>query len=47
MKPGKNSAAIALGRLGGRARALSLSSERKREIAKLAVAARERRRKPK
>jgi len=44
MKGGKNPAAVALGRLGGEARARRLSNKRKSEIAKLAVQARERKR---
>jgi hypothetical protein len=44
MKERKNPAAMALGRLGGEARARRLSSKRKSEIAKLAVQARERKR---
>ena len=45
MKGKKNPAAVALGSLGGKARALKLSDKRKSEIAKLAVTARERNRK--
>ncbi|MGH6660386.1 MAG: hypothetical protein ACREB6_02505 [Rhodospirillales bacterium] len=36
-KPGKNEAAAALGRLGGQARAKSLSKKRRAEIAKRAA----------
>jgi hypothetical protein len=43
----KNPAAVALGRLGGIARATKLSSKRRSEIAKRAVEARERKRKGK
>jgi type III secretion system FlhB-like substrate exporter len=39
-KKKKNSAAVALGKLGGNARASTITAERKAEIAKLAVAAR-------
>ena len=35
---GKNAAAVALGRMGGKARATSMSSKRRREIAKKAAA---------
>lgn len=48
-EPAKNPAAVALGRLGGlkggKARARALSPERRREIARQAVAAREAKRK--
>jgi hypothetical protein len=37
---GKNAAAVALGRMGGKARAAGLSARRRREIAKKAAAAR-------
>ena len=37
---GKNAAAVALGRMGGRARAAKLSARKKREIAKRAARAR-------
>jgi hypothetical protein len=37
---GKNAAAVALGRMGGKARAASLSARKRREIAKKAAAAR-------
>jgi hypothetical protein len=37
---GKNAAAVALGRMGGRARAKGLSSEKRSEIAKKAAKAR-------
>jgi hypothetical protein len=40
----KNLAAVALGRRGGKARAEALSAKRRSEIAKLAVDARERKR---
>ena len=43
MKP-KNPAAVQLGSLGGKARAKKLSAQRRSEIAKLAVQARERKR---
>ena len=44
MKTPKNAAVVALGRLGGKARAAKLSRKRRREIATLAVDARERKR---
>jgi hypothetical protein len=37
---GKNAAAVALGRMGGRARAKSMSAERRRQIAKNAALSR-------
>jgi hypothetical protein len=37
---GKNAAAVALGRMGGKARALGLSAKRRKEIAKMAAAKR-------
>ena len=37
---GKNAAAVALGRMGGKARAAGLSSKRRKEIAKKAAASR-------
>ena len=37
---GKNAAAVALGRMGGRARAAGMSAKRRKEIAKLAAAKR-------
>jgi hypothetical protein len=37
---GKNAAAVALGRMGGRARAESLSKKRRKEIAKKGAASR-------
>jgi hypothetical protein len=37
---GKNAAAVALGRMGGKARAESLSKKRRREIAKKGAASR-------
>jgi hypothetical protein len=37
---GKNAAAVALGRMGGKARALSMSAKRRRQIAAKAAAAR-------
>jgi hypothetical protein len=42
----KNYAAVSLGSLGGKARAKKLSKKRRREIAKLAVTAREAKKKP-
>ena len=39
-KDGKNAAAVALGRMGGKARAAGLSARKRREIAKKAAAAR-------
>lgn len=41
---GKNKAAVALGRMGGQARAKALSASRRRAIAKTAALARHRRR---
>jgi hypothetical protein len=37
---GKNAAAVALGRMGGKARAKGMSAKRRKEIAKLAAAKR-------
>jgi hypothetical protein len=37
---GKNAAAVALGRMGGKARAGGMSAKRRKEIAKKAAAAR-------
>jgi len=37
---GKNAAAVALGRMGGKARAVGMSAERRRQIAKKAAKAR-------
>jgi hypothetical protein len=37
---GKNAAAVALGRMGGKARAVGMSAKRRKEIAKKAAAAR-------
>lgn len=37
---GKNAAAVALGRMGGKARAESMTAKRRREIAKKAAASR-------
>jgi hypothetical protein len=37
---GKNAAAVALGRMGGKARAAGMSARKRREIAKKAAAAR-------
>jgi len=37
---GKNAAAVALGRMGGKARAAGLSAKKRKEIAKKAAAAR-------
>ena len=37
---GKNAAAVALGRMGGKARAAGMSAKRRREIAKKAAVAR-------
>jgi len=37
---GKNAAAVTLGRMGGKARAASMSARKRREIAKKAAAAR-------
>lgn len=37
---GKNAAAVALGRMGGKARAAGLSAKKRREIAKKAAASR-------
>ncbi len=37
---GKNAAAVALGRLGGKARAAGMTAKRRKEIAKLAAARR-------
>jgi hypothetical protein len=37
---GKNAAAVALGRMGGKARAESMSAKRRKEIAKKAAASR-------
>jgi hypothetical protein len=45
MKKPKNPAAVQLGSLGGKARAKKLSTKRRSEIAKIAVEARERKRK--
>jgi hypothetical protein len=42
----KNPAAVSLGSLGGKARAKKLSKKRRREIAKIAVTAREAKKKP-
>jgi 2-keto-3-deoxy-6-phosphogluconate aldolase len=39
-KDGKNAAAVALGRMGGKARAESMSKKRRKEIAKKAAQAR-------
>jgi hypothetical protein len=39
-KDGKNAAAVALGRMGGKARAESMTAERRKEIAKKAAAKR-------
>jgi hypothetical protein len=39
-KDGKNAAAVALGRMGGRARAAGMSARKRREIAKKAAKAR-------
>jgi hypothetical protein len=39
-RDGKNAAAVALGRMGGKARAESMSARRRREIAKKAARAR-------
>jgi hypothetical protein len=36
---GKNAAAVALGRMGGKARAVGISAKRRKEIAKKAAAA--------
>ena len=36
-KDGKNAAAVALGRMGGKARAAGMTVKRRKEIAKLAV----------
>jgi hypothetical protein len=40
MDDGKNAAAVALGRMGGKARAEGLSKKRRKEIAKVAAAKR-------
>jgi hypothetical protein len=40
---GKNAAAVALGRMGGKARAAGMSAKKRREIAKKAAASRWRR----
>lgn len=37
---GKNAAAVALGRMGGKARAARMSAKRRKEIAKIAAATR-------
>lgn len=39
-KDGKNAAAVALGRMGGKARAAGMTAKRRKEIAKLAAAKR-------